>query len=146
MKKKKNSKVWSGQTSRSYMVALKKFMQFIVKDFRREKYSNEKERMFAQSLLSDFCNWSKSYKNQIGVEAAAKREHQANVLLTANKMKKYRALEEYLRAFSLIAECDKDDFVLTARKFALMRNYLVFTLNWRNANRAEVLERDDPPK
>ena len=136
---KKLSKEWTGQTSRSYMVALKKFMMFIVKDVRRQKYSSDNERVLAQSLLSDFSNWSKSYKNQIGVEAATKRVKQTEVLLTAEKMKKYRASEEYRKAFSLLAECDSKEFVWTPRKFSIMRNYLMFTLNWRNANRAGVL-------
>ena len=136
---KKTKKEWTGQTSRSYMVSLKKFMMFIVKDIRLQKYSTDQERVVAQAMLTDFGNWSKSYKNQIGVESATKRVKQAEVLLTAEKMRKYRASEEYRRAFCLLSQCSEKDFCLTARKFAIVRNYLMFTLNWRNGNRAGVL-------
>ena len=133
---KKISKEWTGQTSRSYMGALKKFMQFILKDIRKNKYSNENGRTIAQSMLSDYSNWSKSYKNQIGVDAATKRVKQSELLLTADKMNKYKASEEYRRAFSLLSECDREEFILTARKFAIMRNYMRIM---RKANRAGVL-------
>ena len=97
------------------MGALEKSMQFIIKDVRKNNYRNETERTVAQYMLSNYSNWSKIYKNQIAVEAAIKRVKQSELLLTAEKMKKYKASEEYRRAFSLLSECDREEFILTAR-------------------------------
>ena len=132
-------KGWSGNTSRTYMVALKKFMGFIVKDVRRNAYSTAEERALAQALLTDFVNWSKSYKRQVGIETARKRIRQAEALLTAEKMKKYRACGVYRKAFIILGQCCDPNFILTARSFVIVRNFLLFSINWRNANRAGVL-------
>ena len=136
---KKINNIWTGQTSRSYLVALKKFMAFISKDGRRGLYSTERERTLANCLLVDFPGWSKSYKNQIGIESAKKKMLQINKLITPDKVNKYVASEEYRRAYKILAECDGDGFILTQKSFAIVRNYLLFNLNKRNGNRAGVL-------
>ena len=136
---KKQDGSWSGHTSRTYMVAMKKFMQFICKDVRRGRYSTNDERILAQSLHTDFSGWSKSFKRQIGEETAVKRIQQVQAMLTADKMKKYKASAEYRKAFILLSQCNQPDFIITSRVFTIVRNYLLFQLNWRNANRSGVL-------
>jgi len=64
----KEKNVWAGQTSRSYLVVIKKFMGFIEKDSRRQKFTTSGEREIAREITIDLKNWSKSFKTQIGIE------------------------------------------------------------------------------
>lgn len=136
---KKEEKKWSGQTARSYMNALKKLMSFIIIDARRNKYSTDLERNWAAAISADLPNWSKSYKNQIGIESAKKNIQKLDVLLTPEKINKYKASEEYRQAVKLIGDRAEREFFIGPRDSILVRNFLLFGLNKRNGNRAGVL-------
>lgn len=136
---KKESGSWRGQTARSYMVAIKKFMGFIIKDARHKKYSTAEQRELASTNFADLPNWSKSYKNQIGVESATKKLEQLDVLLTPDKINMYKASEEHRNAIKLLGQCQETTFEVTPCIFTITRNFLMFQLNVRNANRAGVL-------
>ena len=90
-------------------------------------------------MVDDLANWSKSYKNQIGIQTAVKRLKQLDVLMTNEKMYKYKCSQQYISAIKLFADCDSVSFNLNVRKFSLMRNFLLFNINVNNANRAGVL-------
>jgi len=136
---KKNSDEWKGQTSHSYMVAIKKILGYMVRDARHKRFKTEQQREYARYLMDDLLIWSKSYKNQIGIESAKKKIEQSEVLLDPLKIMKYRASEQYRSAVKLFAECEKDDFYLDSKMFNICRNFLLFNINYRNANRAGVL-------
>jgi len=84
------------------MVALKKFMSFIIKDKRHQKFTTEEDKSWAVTILADLPNWSKSYKKQIGIESAKEKLKQLDVLLDANKINKYKASEEYRSAVKIL--------------------------------------------
>ena len=102
---KKKSGEWRGQTARAYMVAMMKFMRYVCKDSRKNDFSNDKQRDLARDLITDLPNWSKSYRNQIGIESITKKVKRAEVILSAEKIVKYRASEEYRKAIKLIGFC-----------------------------------------
>lgn len=91
------------------------------------------------STLAELPFWSKSYRNQIGLESMRKKLKNLDSLMDSDKVNKYRSSEEHRTAIKLFGECDTEEFILTARRFTLMRNYLIFNLNLKNANRAGVL-------
>lgn len=137
--KKKEDGTWSGQTARSYMVAIKKFMMFIMIDSRKGLYTTQVERDYARDINTDVGNWSKSYKNQIGLESARKKIKHADSLIDPAKVNAYKASEQYRTAVTLFGTCHEPSFQITARRFALLRAFLLFNINLRNANRAGVL-------
>ena len=119
------------------MASIKKLMMFIIRDGRRQKYSTSDDRNLARDILTDLGNWSKSYINQIGIESAKKRIKHAESLVDFDKVNK--ASNQNQMAVEYFKICKSPEFVLTSRRFSIMRAFLLFNINLRNGNRAGVL-------
>jgi len=135
---KKTSGDWADHTARSYMNTLKKFMLFVTKD-KKNNFSTPKHRSIAGDIILDLPNWPKSYKNPLGIKNAKKGPLRPYILLDAEKINKYKASTEYKDSVKHLEMCEKADFTYTPDAFTLVRNYLLFNIILRNANKTSIL-------
>ena len=137
---KKQSDEWAGTTGFvllcmgwHYICTAKYFLVFL----RRQIDLPEKENREISSMIDDFPEWSKCYRNLCKRQSMDKKLAAQKLLNTPDRYLSYQNSVEYRDAIKYLAESEEnEDAVVTQKTFLAVRDMLIFAINVKNGNRA----------